>query len=83
MLFSGVTTFNSLSADFESRLMPRSGSDDLGQKYERYVLRSHGFHIHYAIGTLDTRFGNVPKSQPNGSSSTFSLDRNDPVDSIR
>ena len=27
MLFSGVTAFNSLSADFESRLMPRSVSD--------------------------------------------------------
>ena len=60
-----------------------AGYDVLGQKYERNVLRSHGFHIHYAIGTLDTRFGNVPKSQPYGSSSTFSLDRNDPVDSIR
>ena len=27
LFFSGVTAFNSLSADFESRLMPRSGYD--------------------------------------------------------
>ena len=39
LLFSGVTVFNSLSADFESMLMPRSASYVRRNKLELYSFR--------------------------------------------
>ena len=47
LIFSGVTAFNFLSADFESRLIPRSAEKNVTKQIEERL--ESFFHLGYTV----------------------------------